>query len=54
VEVYNCHREKSVFSENNPKFDVITICCSTCKKPIMKMTELHRGNGKKEDDKNGC
>ncbi|MDH5754163.1 MAG: hypothetical protein OEY95_03010 [Candidatus Bathyarchaeota archaeon] len=41
VEVYNCHREKSVLPETNPKFDVITVCCSICKKPIMKMTELH-------------
>jgi uncharacterized CHY-type Zn-finger protein len=48
VEVYDCHRKEDVIPEKNPEFNTITICCATCKKSIMKMTELNTGNKKEK------
>ncbi len=41
VDVYERRRQKKVLPEIKPEFDVITVCCSICNKPVMKVTELN-------------
>ncbi|MGC9346209.1 MAG: hypothetical protein ACP5ER_05415 [Candidatus Bathyarchaeales archaeon] len=41
VEVYECNSQGKVLPEIKPEFDVITVCCSICNKPVMKVTKLH-------------
>lgn len=48
VDVYECDRKRNMLPETKPEFDIITVCCSACKNPIMKITEFH---GKKRKGK---
>jgi len=42
VNVYKCKREENAFPELKPEFDLITLCCSICKKPIIKISRVHK------------
>jgi len=44
VDVYECNRQEKVLPEIKPEFDVINVCCSVCKKPIMNVTALHKSS----------